>query len=89
MTGGEVHVSFPLSLHVFLAIPCSRGVAPSPKLTLPTLCVCVCVCVCVYFSAKLRVLPEEREVGVLIYSSAAKAALQGAVWEACNMTSFY
>ena len=39
---------------------------------------------CVYFSAKLPVLPEEREVGVLIYGSAAEAVVRGAVWEGCN-----
>lgn len=69
----------------FLALPCSRGAAPSPKHSpLPS-----SVCVCEYFSAKLLVLPEERKVGVLIYGLADKAAVWGAVWEACNTTSFY
>jgi hypothetical protein len=43
---------------------------------------------CVYFAAKLLVLPEERKVGVLIYGLADKASVWGAVWEACNTTSF-
>lgn len=48
----------------------------------------MCVCVCVYFAAKLLVLPEERKGGVLIYGLADKALVWGAVWEACNTTSF-
>ena len=46
------------------------------------------VCMCVYFAANLLVLPEERKVGVLIYGLADKASVWGAVWEACNTTSF-
>lgn len=38
-------MSFPLSLHkFFLAIPCSRGAAPSPKLP-PSHALCACVCI--------------------------------------------
>lgn len=63
----------------------AQGEQP-PLLSSPFPC---SVCVCVYFSVKLPVLPEEREVGVLIYGSAAEAAVRGAVWEGCNTTSFY
>lgn len=85
MTGGAAEVSFPSSaLLIFPVHRSKRGQPPprSPPTSAP------CACVCVYFAAKLLVLPEERKGGVLIYGLADKALVWGAVWEACNTTSF-
>jgi hypothetical protein len=86
MTGGAAEVSFPsplCSFSLFIAQGTGEGGAPSPRQPSTR-----SVCMCVYFSAKLLVLPEERKVGVLIYGSADKAAVWGAVCEGCNTTSF-
>lgn len=85
MTGGAAEVSFP-SPFAHFSYSLLKGGSPPLFSTPPHTC---SVCMCVYFSAKLLVLPEERKVGVLIYGSADKAAVWGAVWETCNTTSFY
>lgn len=87
MTGGAAaEVSFPsLALLIFPYSSLEGGAAPSSTHPPPNLRT---VCMCVYFAAKLLVLPEERKVGVLIYGLADKASVWGAVWEACNTTSF-
>ena len=85
MTGGAAEVSFPSLALPFSPLLGQRWGWPLLALPPPHLRT---VCMCVYFAAKLLVLPEERKVGVLIYGLADKASVWGAVWEACNTTSF-
>lgn len=85
MTGGAAEVSFPSLALLIFPIHRSKVGLPPPRSPPPHLRT---VCMCVYFAAKLLVLPEERKVGVLIYGLADKASVWGAVWEACNTTSF-
>lgn len=84
MTGGAAEVSFPSSALLIFPIHRSKRGQPPPR-SPPHLRT---MCMCVYFAAKLLVLPEERKGGVLIYGLADKALVWGAVWEACNTTSF-
>lgn len=85
MTGGAAEVSFLSPALLIFAIHRSKWGQPPPRSPPPHLRT---MCMCVYFAAKLLVLPEERKVGVLIYGLADKALVWGAVWEACNTTSF-